>query len=262
MEDRIGRRSVELSSLGATSSSGRLRRASASRCCPGVQAAGIARREHRDPDGPVDLAPRHARRHGRLRPLGADQDGLLQEARHRREADRRADRRRARVHEVRRAEPGRHGLPVAGRPDGVDRQRHPRQVDLGHDLRARSSTSRCRRAARSRASKQLAGKKIALGSAGWSTIVDPILVGGGRRPEVGHLRERGQPVGAVGRERPGRRGARLGRAARTVGRPGPEAQVPDRHRLLEAAVERLLGAGGRPRATRRRSTSTRASCRA
>jgi len=34
--------------------------------------------------------------------------------------------------------------------------------------------------------KQLAGKKIALGSAGWSTIVDPILVGAGVDPKSVH----------------------------------------------------------------------------
>ena len=44
---------------------------------------------------------------------------------------------------VRGPEPGRHGLPVARRAHRVDRQRHRRQVDLGHDLRVRSSTSGC-----------------------------------------------------------------------------------------------------------------------
>ena len=57
--------------------------------------------------------------------------------------------RRARVDEVRRPEQGRHGLPVAGRPDGVDRQRHRRQVDLGRDLGPGLRLRACRRTARS-----------------------------------------------------------------------------------------------------------------
>ena len=81
----------------------------------------------------------------------------------------------ARIDEVRRAEQGRHGLPVARRADGVDRQRHGRQVDLGRDLGsglqlrpAREQPSSRRRSSR--------GKSIALGSSGWKVIVDPMLV--------------------------------------------------------------------------------------
>ena len=207
----------------------------------------------------VDLAARHPRRHGRLRPMGADQDGLLHEARHRREADRRPHRRRARVHEVRCAGPGGHGLPVARRAHRVDRQRHRRQVGLGHDLgpglRLRAADEQHDRERQGAVGQEDRARQRRVEH---DRRPDPRR--GGRRPEVGHVRQRRQPVGAVDRERPGRRRARLGRSARAVGRPGPEAEVPDRHRLLEAAVERLLGAGVRP-ATRPRSTSTRASCR-
>ena len=97
--------------------------------------------------------------------------------------------------------------------------------------------------------KELKGKRIALGSAGWSAIVDPMLVELGDQPEDGQVRDRGHPVGAGRRAGTGRRGPVLARPQRAVERSGAEAQVPDRDDLLEAALERVL----RPKRRSRRS---------
>ena len=103
--------------------------------------------------------------------------------------------------------------------------------------------ARAARTARSRSPKELKGKSIALGSSGWKVIVDPMLVELGIDPKSVQLRRRRRLVDAGGRDRQGRRRARLGRAPRTARRAGPEAQVPDRDDVVEAPVERVLRAG-------------------
>ena len=175
-----------------------------------------------------------------------DQDGVLQDARDRGEADRRLRHGRARVHEVRRPEQGRHGLPVAGRADRVDRQRHGRQVGLGRDL---GSGLQLRPACEQH-------DQVAEGAEGQVDRARQLRLEGDRRPDARRARHRpevrpvrvgGLVVDAGRRDGQGRRRARLGRAPRPARRPGPQAEVPDRHEVVEASVERVLGPGLRPR---------------
>ena len=61
--------------------------------------------------------------------------------------------------------------------------------------------------------KGLEGKTIVLGSAGWQSIVDPMLKAAGRRHHEGEIRRRRlADLGHGGRRRPGRCGARRGKA--------------------------------------------------
>ena len=198
-------------------------------------------------DGPLGLAARHARGDGRLQPLVPIEHGLLQVARDQRQADpRRRQRRAARA--VRRAEPGRHGLRLAGRPHRVDRRRRPRDLGLGHDLRARSSTSSLPGGQQDHAPAAAEGKDDR-----------PRHVGleGDRRPDAGGGRGRsedrqvpsssgrsGTRRSRLSRPTPGSRGKACGHSWRRL---GAEAQVPDRLEWARSSVEQLLGSERRSR---------------
>ena len=81
----------------------------------------------------------------------------------------------------------------------------------------------------------LAGKTILLGSAGWQSIVDPMLAQAGRRPGERQLRRGRQPLGPGADAGPGRRGAVLGGPARAVDRPGPRLRLHPADRVLEVS---------------------------
>ena len=87
--------------------------------------------------------------------------------------------------------------------------------------------------------KDLAGKTIALGDAGWQVIVDPILEEAGLGPKsvTTSLCPLSGPGGRPGQ---GGRSAPLGRTSCPVGRAGPWPAVPHRPGFLQDACQRLL----------------------
>ena len=194
----------------------------------------------------MDLAARNPPSDGRLRPLGPDQDGVLQAARYPGEADRRTDQRRARDNEVRGAEQGGYGLPLAGRPDRVDRRWHSCEVHLRRDLRpglrlcaAGGQLDYQRQAAR-RQDDRSRQRRLA-------DDHRPDVRRARHRPEVDQVRRPRPAVDSGSGSEEGRRRARLGGSAPPVAGAGPQAEVPDREHLVKAALERLFSAGGRPR---------------
>ena len=138
-----------------------------------------------------------------------------------------------------------------------------RQVGLGHDLGPGLRLRRCPRTARSSTPKQLKGKSIALGSAGWKVIVDPMLVELGIDPKSVRYVTSGAAVDA----------GRRARARPTPGSPGKgsRAQLAGQGLKLKyligtdvaRSIPRTCTRSGPPTSTtRRRRTSTRASSRA